>query len=137
MVIKITNFPRGVRPQWGLNLADHVYEYYIGDGLTRFIGIFYGQDAERVGPVRSARMFDEHIMRMYNGIFVFGYADDRVLESFMTPELSSYLIFETKTNCPPICRLDHHDMAYNNLFADTSQLGNMSSIWAVITSARI
>jgi hypothetical protein len=127
MVIKITNFPRGVRPQWGLNLADHVYEYYIGDNLTRFIGIFYGQDAERVGPVRSARMFDEHIMRLYRGIFVFAYADDRVLEELMTPELIPYLVFETHTNCPPICRLEHHGMAYNNLFADTRALGDYIS----------
>lgn len=124
MVIKITNFPRGVRPQWGLNRADHVYEYYIGDDLTRFIGVFYGQDAERVGPVRSARMFDEHIMRMYNGIFVFAYADDRILEKLMVPELSPYLVIETKNNCPPMCRLEHHDMAYNNLFADTETLGD-------------
>jgi len=123
MVIKITNFPRGVRPQWGLNLADHVYEYYIGDDLTRFIGVFYGRNAERVGPVRSARMFDEHIMRMYNGIFVFAYADDRVLDELMTTELSPYLVIETKHNCPPLCRFEHHGMAYNNLFADTATLG--------------
>ncbi|MBN1537671.1 MAG: DUF3048 domain-containing protein [Anaerolineales bacterium] len=127
MVIKITNFPRGVRPQWGLNLADHVYEYYIGDGLSRFIAVFYGQDAERVGPVRSARLFDEHIMRMYNGIFVFAYADDRVLEELVTPELSPYLVIETKRNCPPLCRKEHHGMASNNLFADTRYLGEYVS----------
>ncbi len=127
MVIKITNFPRAVRPQWGLNFADHVFEYYIGDNLTRFIGIFYGQDAERVGPVRSARLFDEHIMRMYRGIFVFAYADDRVLEELMTPDLTPYLVIETHTNCPPVCRLEHHGLAYNNLFADTRLLGDYVS----------
>ncbi|MCK4897226.1 MAG: DUF3048 domain-containing protein, partial [Anaerolineales bacterium] len=31
LVIKVTNYPRSVRPQWGLTLADHVYEYYIAD----------------------------------------------------------------------------------------------------------
>ena len=64
LVIKVTNYPRSVRPQWGLTLADHVYEYYIADSMSRFIGIFYGNDAIRVGPVRSARLLDEHIMRM-------------------------------------------------------------------------
>lgn len=122
IVIKITNFPRNVRPQFGLNAADHVYEYYIGDNFTRFIGVFYGQDAERVGPVRSARLFDEHLMRLYNGIFVFAYADDRILERLMVPELIPYLVIETKSNCPPICRIEHHGSSYNNLFADTRAL---------------
>jgi hypothetical protein len=56
IVIKVTNFPRSVRPQWGLSQADQVFEYYIGDEMSRFIGIFYGKDASRVGPVRSARL---------------------------------------------------------------------------------
>ena len=35
--IKITHFPREVRPfQWGLNTADLVYEYYLEFGMTRF-----------------------------------------------------------------------------------------------------
>lgn len=122
MVVKITNFPRSVRPQWGLNAADHVYEYYIGDNFTRFIGIFYGRDAERVGPVRSARLFDEHIMRMYRGVFVFAYADDLILDRLMQPELIPYLVIETRSNCPPICRLEHHGSYYNNLFVDTKAL---------------
>ncbi|MEJ2600703.1 MAG: DUF3048 domain-containing protein [Anaerolineales bacterium] len=80
MAVKVTNFPRSVRPQWGLSLADNVYEYYLENLITRFIGVFYGQDASRVGPVRSGRFFDEHIVRMYKSIFVFAYADDRVVK---------------------------------------------------------
>ncbi len=38
-------------------MADNVYEYYLEDGMTRFIGVFYGKDAKRVGPVRSAQTF--------------------------------------------------------------------------------
>src|SRR5687767_1955906 len=66
MAIKITNSPDYVRPQSGLSLADVVYEYYIEWGDTRFIAVFYGNDAEQVGPVRSGRFFDEHILRMYH-----------------------------------------------------------------------
>ena len=76
MAIKVTKFPRSVRPEWGLSQADNVYNYYIGDQMTRFIGVFYGTDASRVGPVRSAH-FDENIIRMYKAIFVFGSADPR------------------------------------------------------------
>ena len=122
IVIKVTNFPRSVRPQWGLSLADNVFEYYIGDSMSRFIGVFYGRDAGQVGPIRSARLFDEHVMRMYNGIFVFGWADDPVLEFFFAPDIKPHLLVERPDNCPPLCRIGSDD-AYNNLFADTSQIG--------------
>ncbi len=121
IAIKVTNFPREVRPQWGLSLADHVYEYYIGDGMSRFLGIFYGNDAERVGPIRSARLFDAHLMRMYRAIFVFGWADDAVLRFLYAPDLRPHLIVERPANCPPLCRLAPRN-AYNNLFVDTTQI---------------
>ncbi|MGW8249037.1 MAG: DUF3048 domain-containing protein [Anaerolineales bacterium] len=122
IVIKVTNFPRSVRPQWGLSLADHVFEYYIGDSMSRFIGIFYGKDASQVGPIRSARLFDEHVMRMYDGIFVFGWADDPVLEFFFAPDIKSHLVVERPDNCPPLCRIGPKG-AYNNMYADTAQIG--------------
>jgi hypothetical protein len=121
IVIKVTNFPRSVRPQWGLSLADHVFEYYIGDSMSRFIGIFYGNDASQVGPIRSARIFDEHVMRMYDGIFIFGWADDPVLEFFFAPDIKSHLVVERPDNCPPLCRVGPKG-AYNNLVTDTSQI---------------
>ena len=55
VIIKISNYPHGVRPQWGLSLADHAFEYYLEDGLTRFAGVFYGNDASQAGPIRSGR----------------------------------------------------------------------------------
>ncbi len=121
MVIKITNFPRSVRPQWGLNAADHVYEYYLEDELTRFIGVFYGNDAERVGPIRSARPFDEQIVRLYKAIFAFGYADDRVIDLWTEGDLKPFLVIEHPDNCPPMCRIGPEN-AYNTLFTDTAQL---------------
>jgi hypothetical protein len=121
MVIKITNFPRSSRPQWGLNSADHVYEYYLEDELTRFIGVFYGNDAERVGPIRSARPFDEHIVRAYKGIFAFGYADDRVIDLWEKSDLTRFLVIERPGNCPPMCRIGPKS-EYNTLFTDTALL---------------
>jgi hypothetical protein len=122
MAIKITNFPRRVRPQSGLNLADLIFEYYIEGGLTRFITIFYGNDSKQVGPVRSGRFFDEHIVRMYNAIFVFASADDRVLESWLESDLLSRLVIPRPGNCPPLCR-DPNNSDYNNLYANTTELG--------------
>ncbi|MCL5091629.1 MAG: DUF3048 domain-containing protein [Patescibacteria group bacterium] len=49
------------RPQSGISSADVVYEAVAEGGITRFLAIFYCQDAPYVGPVRSARV---HFMKM-------------------------------------------------------------------------
>ena len=121
LVVKITNFPRSVRPQWGLTMADNVYEYYLEDGMTRFIGVFLGKDAKRVGPVRSARPFDEHVIRMYKGIFAFAYADDRLIDFWEGTDIDPYIVYETPKNCPPMCRIGS-STSYNNLYTDTHEL---------------
>ena len=81
LAIKVANYPRYNRPQYGLTLADNIYEYYIEGGLTRFIAVFYGNNSEWVGPVRSGRYFDENIQRMYQAFLVFKFADPRVLDA--------------------------------------------------------
>ena len=45
------------RPQSGLSSADVVYEAVAEGGISRLLGVFYCQDAEIVGPVRSARTY--------------------------------------------------------------------------------
>ncbi len=45
------------RPQSGLSFADVVYEAVAEGGITRFLSVFYCQDAGFVGPVRSARTY--------------------------------------------------------------------------------
>jgi hypothetical protein len=119
VAVKITLFPRSVRPQFGFSRADQVWEYAIGDFMSRFVGIFYGQDAAQVGPVRSARFFDERLMRMYRAFFVFGWADDPVLAVLQTDELRRFLVVEQPEGCPPLCRIGAPG-AYNTLFANTA-----------------
>ncbi len=125
MAVKIPNYPHYVRPQSGISLADHVWEYYLEDGLTRFIAIFYGDDAIKVGPIRSARIFDEHIMRMYNAIFVFNGADERVLDYYKEKGLDNDL-FVVERECPPLCR-DNSISNYNNLFGNTTLISQYIS----------
>lgn len=45
------------RPQSGLSSADVIYEAVAEGGITRFLTIFYCQDAGFVGPIRSARTY--------------------------------------------------------------------------------
>lgn len=101
MAIKISNYPRDIRPQYGLNEADVVFEYYIEWGYTRFIAIFYGNDAHQIGPVRSGRYFDEHITRMYHAYYVFNYADPREFTYFLGGDLQSFTVVPGYGECPP------------------------------------
>lgn len=45
------------RPQSGLSSADVIYEAVAEGSITRFLAVFYCQDAGVVGPVRSARTY--------------------------------------------------------------------------------
>lgn len=133
IAIKVTNYPRYVRPQAGLSKADLVFEYYMEHGIPRFIAVFYGQDAEKVGPVRSGRLFDEHIFRMFNSYFVFGYADVRVIEYFesLEKEIIRRFVLENDIDNARLCGVDLPGRlcrdpeieGYNTMFANTKEIG--------------
>lgn len=53
------------RPQSGLSYADVVYEANAEGGITRFMAIYYCQDAPEVGPVRSARTYFVDMLSQY------------------------------------------------------------------------
>ncbi len=117
LAIKVANYPRYIRPQSGLTLADNVYEYYIEGGLTRFIAVFYGNTSEWVGPVRSGRYFDENIQRMYQAFLVFKFADPRVLDHFKLSDFSQFIVVPTLGSCPPFRLLpERHIEVYNNSY---------------------
>lgn len=118
LLVKVSNLPRNVRPQWGLSLADQVFEYYTEEGTTRFAAVFYGQNAKQVGPVRSARLFDHHLMNMYKANFAFGSADYRVRALLYNQDYSDRLVIESA--CPPMCRYEPNGA--NHLMADTATL---------------
>ena len=42
-------------PQYGLSRADLVIEAFVEGGITRYLGVFWRQEAERIEPVRSVR----------------------------------------------------------------------------------
>ena len=120
LAIKVANYPRYIRPQSGLTLADNVYEYYIEDGLTRFVAVFYGNDSEWVGPVRSGRYFDENIQRMYHAYLVFKFADPRELDHFKLSDFSDFLVVPTNGSCPPFHLMPNRNIeVYNNSYFNT------------------
>lgn len=116
LAIKIGNSPDYVRPQSGLSLADVAFEYYIEWGDTRFIAIFYSNNAERVGPVRSGRYFDEHVAHMYHSFLMFKGADPREFNYLKSTDLDPYLVSVGIGECPPYFIGHYERDSYNNIF---------------------
>ncbi|MGH9177514.1 MAG: DUF3048 domain-containing protein [Acidimicrobiales bacterium] len=65
LVVKIDNAPKG-RPQEGLNQADLVVVEKVEDGVTRLFTVFQTNEADPVGPVRSARSTDIALVSTLN-----------------------------------------------------------------------
>jgi len=118
LAVKVSNLPRSNRPQWGLSLADLVFEYYTEEGTTRFIGIWLGNDASRVGPIRSARFFDIYVVRGYKAVFAFGYAYVAEMDRLLASEFANRLVVEGGTS--PLTRYD--PSGGNDLIVNTADL---------------
>lgn len=125
MAVKVQIFPRGQRPPWGVSAADIIYDYYQNNGMTRFHAIFYGQDAEQVGPIRSARLLDKELIQMYKSVFAFGSADRRILNRLLKSDSSNRLILEGYGKCPPMCRIDPN--GYNYLVTNTEEMSKYAT----------
>jgi hypothetical protein len=53
VLISISHFPAIARPQSGLSFAQFVYEYYITEGTTRYLAVFYGEFPQVESPVEG------------------------------------------------------------------------------------
>ena len=88
LLVSITEFPPSARPQSGLSFADQVWETSIGQGMSRFLAVYYGDymdlfsrlvagdsdldlDSTVIGPVRSGRIGYEQIKDFYPGALLF------------------------------------------------------------------
>lgn len=92
-LVSITNFPVSARPQAGLSYSPFVFEMYIGEGMTRFLALFYGDYPQKgtdsavtladdkIGPVRSGRLPYESLRKLYNGFLVMASASSVVKSS--------------------------------------------------------
>jgi hypothetical protein len=118
MLIKVSNLPRDVRPQWGLSLADIVFEYYTEEGTTRFAALFYGNDAQMVGPIRSGRFIDAHLVRGYKAVFGLVGADPIVMTRFLKSEFADRVVTEGPS--APITRYEPNGM--NHAVVNTAEL---------------
>jgi hypothetical protein len=89
-LVSISTFPPSARPQSGLSYSPWVFELFIGEGMSRYLALFYGSYPEAavegkineftatpvpeidpsIGPIRSGRLPYESVRQLYNGFLV-------------------------------------------------------------------
>lgn len=119
VVIKIENLPRDHRPHWGLSSADIIYEYYTEYGNVRFAAVFYGDNAQKVGAIRSARWPDITIVNQFKAVFAFGYAYNALFGAIQSSEFGQRLVLQSGgLSCPALCitPIDGYDFLLANTF---------------------
>lgn len=117
--VKVSNHPPIGRPHAGLSYADIVFDYYIGSGQNRFMAVYYGQDAEQIGPVRSGRRVDAEIVTMYSGVLGYGSADADT-DAVLVTTLGKYAISHLEGPCPAFCGEETHSAT--GVFANSAAI---------------
>lgn len=125
--VKVANYPRSGRPHAGLSSADLVFEYYIGYGDNRFMAVYYGDNASKIGPVRSGRLVDPQLVQLYEGILGFEGAYEtiygRIIDALGNRAISGEA-------CPAIC--DDGRNIVTSVFADSAALTTMAAQRGVV-----
>ncbi|MDE0131741.1 MAG: DUF3048 domain-containing protein [bacterium] len=81
MAVKVDNHWDG-RPQVGIGEAEAVFELLVESGITRFIALFHAVDSTFVGPVRSVRPTDPHLLRHLNTTVLASGGQDWIINTF-------------------------------------------------------
>ena len=125
VMVKVSNYPREGRPHAGLSSADIIFDYYIGYGTNRFLALYYGQDAYKIGPVRSGRRVDAELVTMYDGVLAYGSADEDT-DAVLVTALGEHALTHLEAECPVFCGIDTHSA--------TGVFANSEAISAQITA---
>ncbi|MDF1520556.1 MAG: DUF3048 domain-containing protein [Brevefilum sp.] len=123
VIVKVANYPTTGRPHAGLSFADIVFEYYLGAGSNRFMGVYYGQDAEQIGPVRSGRLVDPQIVSMYQGILGMESAYITIKDHIV--DILDNRVVNGRSTCPAIC--DDGRQIVISVFADSAEMTKYTS----------
>lgn len=62
VLVSISNMPVTARPQAGPAFAPWIFEFYIGEGSTRFMGVFYGDNLREIPNVTGGCNVREEII---------------------------------------------------------------------------
>jgi hypothetical protein len=120
LAVKVENLPQA-RPQYGLDMADIVFEEPVEGGITRFIAVYQCYAAARIEPVRSARFVDADILQPLGKIlFAYSGAITPVVDEIDSP--SSFLQDVGADKAGSAYTVDYTRVAPHNLETSTSAL---------------
>lgn len=102
ILVKIANWPEGLRPADGLNKADMVFEYYIGAQSNHLLALYYGTDHDHVGPLGPGRVIDARLTEHQQGQLIVA-SGDAYVEDVLTQFLGDRNLMRGYAPCPGIC----------------------------------
>jgi hypothetical protein len=111
VLVKVSDYPETVRPQSGLNLADVVWEHLLAGGVTRFSAIYQTHDAPKVGPIRSGRLVDFELTRIYRSLFIYSGMAQGTIDILRGDGLVSSRAIGGIDPCPALCRFPRPGVA--------------------------
>lgn len=121
VVVKIDNSAEA-RPQTGINQADVVYELLV-EGITRFALVYHSEQADPVGPVRSARTSDIHLLaNLRKPLLVWSGGNHGVTEQVLAAEADGWLVNLSHDAVNDAYWRDTSRRAPHNLYTNTSDM---------------
>lgn len=115
--VMVENSPQA-RPQSGLEKADLVYEFEAEGGVSRFMSLYYQDAAEKIGPVRSARMGAYDIATAYAVPYAHAGGNNDVLIALKEQNRRLLNLDEINT-CGPCFWRSKDRVAPHNLYTST------------------
>ena len=133
LIVKISNWPPGVRPQHGINQADLVFEYEAEGGVTRFAAIYRDNAPRQVGSVRSARLLDIELLTMYAALLAYSGTSAPIHEIYLNAPFRPLLLSTSLgDNCERggLCRDSSNSaLGYEHtLFGDTAKMWQLAEL---------
>lgn len=129
LAIKVSNSAEA-RPQSGLSFANLVFEHLSEGNITRFTAVFWDQDPERVGSVRSGRLIDIEIPAMYGALFAYSGSSEGTKERIRASDLFPTYIAapDFGMGAPYFYRVPQEGVAFEHtLFADPQALRELAT----------
>lgn len=127
VIAKIVNAPAEVRPQYGLMQADIVWEHLLAGGWTRFSAVYLSQEPDFIGPIRSARLIDFELIRIYRGLLTYSGMAEGTIQVMRNDPLVVSRMVGGDGPCPALCRdFSLNEKLEYTLFGNVAELRKLA-----------
>lgn len=122
------------RPQSGLNEADIVYDTPAEGGIMRYIAVFQCNNASQIGPVRSIRWVDWHILAEFRDV-ILGHVGG--IEPNLAAVNSLRWIANADDDCvdEPVCSSQDYTQLASRVAPDATYTSTQA-LWSTFKSSR-